>query len=846
MPVPTVFELLSAKTRVTKLSRTALFYALKPAGSPADASIYYRDVTGPRLLVKDYADVNTGTDQSGAINAAIADAVAANVPIELEGGEYGIGASLDGSLASVRFIGVPGLTKFKKLNTGGTSSILTNAGSRYYQGWSFEGVEFDGNGIAIAGLSMVLTDTSDIVFRRCAFRHLTGAFTLQAANKIYFEDCRLFGAYPGLMASGTYDPAAVTGAAYGSGFQVNGGCNDILFSGLRSHFVNGAVVQGGSVTNHSKGFTVWNSRFRGDYWNGPILNLRFSITAYNSGTGVATVGAGGLTGHFPAGISSPNFASVAVTIATGSNLAYFAGIAVTTGSFGAGVRTGDVLETVNGKRLEILSVVDTQHVQGAEWESMDTFEPTSAPASNTAWRVNRYYAAAAEIVDSTHLQFFFEPVDPFTGELITAAGHSVPWTCRELPNIGYAGVHIGAGSRDTLIAHSWFRGSFADQISLFDTPAPRVIGNTVECGQDEGTTLTRCPYALAEGNTYRYSGVSAIFCASDHASLVGNTIDSWACMNRAFSGRGAIELQGRHIAAKGNTFGFNETADRGGASPYSFSSYLGDISGSVISGNTGRGRSGQVNLENQGLGDPGPVYVSDVFSIDGNRRDQAVFSDGRHWALRERVAEYFKLEDATGSKYGVTLTNNGTVTFAAGKVGNGAVFGASKWLSSPDNPLFRMGDFDFEFTGWFKLASLANGYIFGKGTGAAATYEYSLLYNSSPNSLLWQVSNGTTLTSLGGSFNSFVTGTWYHFRCGYDRLNGLMFLQVNNGTLDTTAHAGGAQQSTNAFALGALTGGSSPLDGMIDEFGIFKHHILNSDDRSKIYGAGSGLAWPLL
>lgn len=542
------------------------------------------------------AHADGATDDSTALNAAASVAAALKLPVELDGATYAIGSSLDGSIPNVAFRCASGRAKFIKLNTSGTNAILANV-SGAYKGWSFEGIEFDGGGAAQFGLTIVLTDTSDVRFTRCKFRRLVGVLTLQAASRIAFNDCDFYGTQPGIMQSGTYDPPAVANASYAPGVHVGGGCNDIVAEKCRFNFVaDGAFAQGGTSATHTKNFTVKGCTFRGDYFNGPYARLRFSITNYSSGT--ATVAAGGLTGHFTTG-STPNTVSIAVPVGSGSNLSGFAGQWTTPGSFGS-VRIGDVIETVNGKRAEILSVTDSQNVQVAEWESMDTYEPTSPPAANTNWRVNRYYAASAQIIDDTHLQFYFEPVNVFTGELITAAGVSTPWTCRELPNIGYTGIHINAGSANTLIEGNTFRGGWGDQISIWNTSQPRVIGNTVEYGQDQGLTLTFCPRSITVGNTFRYSGVSAVSLnQSDYSVVANNTFDSWGVVNRGFVGRGAVQSEDTEpgLVIEGNSFSYNQATNFGGQSPYFVSVINGAATGSVVRNNTGQSRTADLYVD---------------------------------------------------------------------------------------------------------------------------------------------------------------------------------------------------------------------------------------------------------
>ena len=627
---------------------------------------------------------NGVTGDSDVFNSAIAIASAAGFAVLLSAKTYGIDVALDGSYHNVKFICPSGGAKLLKLNAGSTDSIIKNVGGNAYKGWEFYGIEFDGGGITAFGdLTICLTDTSDVRFIRCKFRRLTVALTIQGSSRIYFVDSDVYGTRPGVMASGTYDPAAVSNASYDPGITVGGGCGDIEANGCRFHFVgNGAFTQGGTLQTKTRGLKVRNCIFRGDYWNGPYHRLRFSITAYNSGTKVATVAAGGLTGHFPSG-GIANEVSISVQIASGSNLSLFAGAVSTTGSFGT-TRGGDVIETSNGKRAEIVSSTDTQHVQVMEWESMDTHEPTSPPAANTAWRVMRYYAGSAQITDDTHLTFYFDPVNVFTGELLTAAGVSTPWSCRELPNIGYTGVHVNAGSDDTLIEGNRFRGGWGDQISIFHTEGARVIGNHVEYGQDQGLTITHSLRTVAIGNTFKYSGVSAISInQSDYSILKGNIIDSWACVNRVAE-RGGIQSEDDNpgLVIEGNTFSYNQTANFGGLSPYKVALINGPCPGTIIRNNTGQRRTADLYMDSAaGAGDviadvPSigkPAFTEDISGGVGltiaNNATGAPFSNVRNFS------GFVVITDTTVTGHtGMFLIGSAGLVLVAASDGGGSVF----------------------------------------------------------------------------------------------------------------------------------------------------------------------------
>src|SRR5204862_6616042 len=74
--------------------------------------------------------------------------------------------------------------------------------------------------------------------------------------------------------------------------------------------------------------------------------------------------------------------------------------------------------------------------------------------------------------------------------------------------------------------------------------------------------------------------------------------------------------------------------------------------------------------------------------------------------LLNRLQVYYKLENLTDSRgNSLTLTNQGTVSFSAGKVNNAANFvsASSQYLSHADATAYRMGTGDFSYAFWVKF-----------------------------------------------------------------------------------------------------------------------------------------------
>jgi hypothetical protein len=69
-------------------------------------------------------------------------------------------------------------------------------------------------------------------------------------------------------------------------------------------------------------------------------------------------------------------------------------------------------------------------------------------------------------------------------------------------------------------------------------------------------------------------------------------------------------------------------------------------------------------------------------------------------ALTDNLQAFYKLSDTSDSSgNNRTLTNNGNVSFASGKIGNAAVFDGSNYLTTPS---YSFGSNDLAITAWFK------------------------------------------------------------------------------------------------------------------------------------------------
>lgn len=581
--------LASLQAAVSLPSQVPVVIGADIAGTTGDIAQWSSPTTlASATVLRTLRATGSVTNQSSAIQAVIdaAGAVDGGI-ILLEPGVYGVNASLvDGGKKNITLMGRN--VVFKAL---ASNAILSGA----FDDWRFEGIEFQG--------AVSLTNSKNPSFRGCKFTPITEnyALFLAATDGVRVGSSLFNGARAGVMAAGAQDPTAVPAATYGLGVHIAFGVTNTVIEDCEFNFCEVGIGDDGNLNSRSSGLTIRRCYLRGDWWNHPYVRSRKTFDAYNSGTRVLTLNAGGLN----ALLADSPIITFPVQITTGSGF--------TSNSQGviAGVfvnpRKGDVFETTDGKRAEVLSVptatltasfsnvattitvdstegfpssgtlkVDSEtltyssktgttftgltrggaasHSSGASiicasqvtikrWEANDTFLPITFTGTGTSWRLTRYYASGTTVLSDTTVQLYSDPVNVFTGERLVADAGLTPlsYQSRILAKLIYPGMHINGGMDGLLVENNYFVGSWGDQVSMVRSQAPRVIGNKIWYGQDEGVTLTFCPRAVVMANDFQFCGASAVYYGgSDYSTIIGNTVNTWGIVNRnslaAFSG----------------------------------------------------------------------------------------------------------------------------------------------------------------------------------------------------------------------------------------------------------------------------------------------------------------------
>jgi hypothetical protein len=230
--------------------------------------------------------------------------------------------------------------------------------------------------------------------------------------------------------------------------------------------------------------------------------------------------------------------------------------------------------------------------------------------------------------------------------------------------------------------------------------------------------------------------------------------------------------------------------------------------------------------------------------------------------MLDGLVAYWKLDEASGSRAdtvgGYTLTDNNTVTQTTGIISNAASFAAasSESLSyaTADDDVFEINKVLYSrFSLWFKATSLpANGnsmtLLAKEDGGGDPSYILDIFTTGGVTKIRVRaeglVVGASTLTST----TTLSTGTWYHAVFGY-RLSSIgtphctLYVNGANEAYDETIDITSDILAGGVFYLGRDTDGNY-FNGAIDEVGFWQRE-LSASEVTDLYGAGSGLAYPL-
>jgi len=161
-------------------------------------------------------------------------------------------------------------------------------------------------------------------------------------------------------------------------------------------------------------------------------------------------------------------------------------------------------------------------------------------------------------------------------------------------------------------------------------------------------------------------------------------------------------------------------------------------------------------------------------------------------ALIDSLVSYWKFDDASGSATDSTasiktLTNNGTTTYAAGKLNNAADFGVANVAKSFSRTGYVVADGVVSYSFWVKqqteIASGTQTFVMSGSESTALTVNYEYNAGSRRLSLVRERNN---LPSVTASYTvTLGTANYYHIVAVYDLTQ--IILYVNGTNVSSTA-----------------------------------------------------------
>lgn len=240
----------------------------------------------------------------------------------------------------------------------------------------------------------------------------------------------------------------------------------------------------------------------------------------------------------------------------------------------------------------------------------------------------------------------------------------------------------------------------------------------------------------------------------------------------------------------------------------------------------------------------------------GTGRGGAPFEVSAGEGLHVGLVSHWRLSDLTDAHGSNTLTNNGTTTFAAGKLGNAAVFDNTdtQWLSCADTAGLSMGgaDASFAIACWLYLAdkTVDRGAVTKTNYAADSAKEYDLSYSSASDRMVFTLrASGVGVTSVtANTFGAPPTNTWFFVACWYDDAANLLGIQVNDGAEDTVSYSSGGTNGSNDFNIGRRfhsldMDGGDYWEGMIDSVSFWQRAPTEAE-WTLLYNADAGLDYP--
>ena len=227
-------------------------------------------------------------------------------------------------------------------------------------------------------------------------------------------------------------------------------------------------------------------------------------------------------------------------------------------------------------------------------------------------------------------------------------------------------------------------------------------------------------------------------------------------------------------------------------------------------------------------------------------------------ALIDNINAYWKLEDVNDSVASYNLTNNGTTSFNAALIGNGADGGttnSTKRLTINSQLGMSAVSANISFSFWVKMnTEIGSGFqVLFERTIVEATlplgYFIKYEYNGGTRRLAFYRARHGVVDNIAYYTITLGTTNWVHLAMTYD---GTTLRGSVNGTEQTSVASSGAGlfdvNFVDRFAVLASDNGYSPVSyasSIVDEFGVWNKK-LSTTEITELYNGGAGLQYPFV
>lgn len=219
-------------------------------------------------------------------------------------------------------------------------------------------------------------------------------------------------------------------------------------------------------------------------------------------------------------------------------------------------------------------------------------------------------------------------------------------------------------------------------------------------------------------------------------------------------------------------------------------------------------------------------------------------------AWLDSIVEHWRLDEASGNRAGrhagITLTDVNTVTQAAGKIGNAALFTAanSERLTAADSAALSTGNISYAWALWVYFVTVTGEqWLLGKLTGDTDR-EYVIRINAAASGRMEasMSTGGSPVNLVATNFGALSANTWYFVGLQYDAATDVLSIGVND-VWNTQSSVGGPSDSTGALYFGSEVGTGKYLNARLDSATFWKR-VLTAAEWTELYNGGNGLNYP--